>query len=100
MAARTLAENLKNQQGAVIHRQFHVALKVALLGWAQGLVKQNFCGAVLGCQQLDFVRFSAANKKRSIRRAALAGDTSDRIQACSLGEQAEFFEFAVKIGQA
>lgn len=100
MAARTLGENFKYQQGPVVDGQLQVALKITLLGRAQGLVKQYFrCADLLG-QHLDFVGLAAADKQCRVRRPAFAGDTLDGLKACCLGQQAELFKAVVEIGEA
>jgi len=100
MAARALGKNLENQQGAVVDRQAEHPLQIALLGRAQGLVKQDFAGAGLQRKHLDLVGLAAANEQRGIRRPALADHTGNRLQAGRLGQQAQLFQAGIKIGEA
>ena len=99
MAAGALGKNLENQQGPVVDRQLHVALKVALLCRAQRLVEKNFNRTVLLGQKTDFIRLAAADKKRSIRCSAFTNDARYWRKARCLGEQAELFQSAIKMRQ-
>ena len=99
MAARTLGEYFQDQQGAVVHRQFEVALQVALLRRTQRLVEQHFRCAVLQCQLLDLVGLAATDKKRSVGRTAFARHMLNRRHAGGSGEQAELFESGVEMRQ-
>ena len=100
MAARALSEYFQNQQGSVVDRQLKVPLKVALLGRAQGLVKQHLSRAHLLSQHFDLISLAAADEKRGIWRTALAGHALCRLKACRLSEQTQFVQFAVEIGKA
>ena len=100
VAAGALREDLQDQQRAVVDRQLHVALEVALLRRAERLVEQDFGGAGLLGQHLDLVGLAAADEQRRVGRLALAGDTGDRLQARGLGQQAQLFEFGIEMGQA
>ena len=97
VAARALAKNLKDQQCSVIHRKFKVPLKVALLRWAQGLVKQNFgCAQLLG-QHFNFVCLAASDEQSSIGSSALASYFVGGLKSGGLGQQAQLFQITIKV---
>ena len=99
MAAGTLRKDFQNQQRAVVDGQIQMALQVALLRRAQGLVKKNLGRAQLGGQKLDFIGLATAQKQRCIGCPALAGDPRHWLQSCGLRQQAKLFKFAVEIRQ-
>ena len=55
VGAGALGKNLQNEHGAVIHRQAHVPLQIALLRRTQGLVKQNLLGIGAERKGFDFI---------------------------------------------
>ena len=92
-------EDFENEESAVIHRNVELALQVALLGGAQGLVEDDFARPVEGGQFLDFFGLAATDEQGRVGGLALARETGDGREAGSLRKQAEFLEFAVEMGQ-
>ena len=99
VAAGTLREDLQYQQCTVVHRQFQMPLQVALLGGAQGLVKQDLLGAVELCRRLDFIGLAGPHKQRCVRRPAFAADGQHRRQAGGLREQSQLLQLRIVVRQ-
>ena len=99
VAARTLGENFKDEQRAVVDRQLDVAFQVALLGRAQGLVKQHLHRAMHLGQRANLIGLSAAHKQRRIRGLALAGNAGHRLHASGLCQQTQLLQLTVEVGQ-
>jgi len=77
-----------------------VTLKVALLSWAQGLVKENFFRSHLLCHELNFIGFAGAYKKGCIGCFSLARDFGDGLEACRQRQLAELIQVSIKMRQA
>jgi hypothetical protein len=92
VAACSLRKNLQNQQRSIIHRQFKMTLEIALLCGTQRLVKKHFYGTVHLGKHTDLIRLARADKKRSIRRLALARDARNGLKTSSLRQQPQLFE--------
>ena len=99
MRTRTLRKNFENQKGTVVHRQTQLLFEITLLSRRQALIEQHFAGVMQIGQRLDLIGLAGADKQRSVRRLAFAGNTGDGVEAAGLRQQAEFFEFAVKVRQ-
>ena len=76
-----------------------MTLQVALLGRAQGLVKENLGRVDLGRLGLDFIGLAAAHKQGRIWRLTLAGQSRHRGQARGAGQLRELFELGIEMGQ-
>ncbi len=100
VAAGALGENFKNQQDAVVDRHAHVALQVALLGRAQGLVEQDLDRAVTVGQGLDLVGLAGTDEQRRVGRTALARDAVKHAVACGGGQLCQLVELGIKMGQS
>jgi hypothetical protein len=100
MTARSLSEDFKNEQCAVIDGQAQMAFKVALLSGAQRLIKQNLLGAHLFCHEFNFIGFARAHKQGGIWGLAFASHFGHRLEACRQGQLTEFIQLCIKMRQA
>jgi hypothetical protein len=75
-----------------------MALEVALLSRAEGLVEQHLGGPGGLSQGLDLVSLATAHEQGGIGSTALAGDAPYRLHASGLGQQAQFLQALVEMG--
>ena len=95
--ACALGKDLQNQHGAVIHRQAHVSLQIALLRRTQSLVKQDLlCADALG-KGFDFIGLARTHKQGGIGRFSAAHKTLDDLKAGGLCKEAQLPELGIEI---
>jgi len=97
-----LRKNIQDQAVAVQYPATHDFLEVAFLCGRQVVVDDHDLGLRTRHQVAQFFGLALTEKRRDIRALALAGEHGAGIRSSRVHEQAELFEFRIRIeaGQA
>ena len=92
VAARALGKNIEDQAGAVDHAAIKLALQIAFLDRAQGVVEQNQRGAGIGDALGNFIDFALAGKQGCIGPLAATTNHGRHGNAAATRKQLQLFD--------
>ena len=79
VGAGPLGENIQDQPGAVEHPAFELALEIALLAGAQGMIEHHDLGIMQPHRIADFHQLAGADKRARMGRVPAAHNKGDGV---------------------